>query len=332
MFSTLIENVRGERRMRKILGVAFALAFVLLSIMTSVHGLIGTGVGAPDFTLNDVQGNSHTLSAQFGKVVLIEFFFTTSTPCQESVPELKAVRAAFGSELVMWSLDAWDTVAVLQNWETTYTLTWPDLVDNLNINGEYGIVGVPTFIIIDKVGVVQFTHLGWSAGINATLITEIQSLILAPPATIESCDSGGVAKDTFQLSDYVYAKGANYAPSKTYDVYVVADTTWVDGMAIPAAVPCTATTVTSDPNGNVPATLLWSPNLTPGGYDIVVDVNGNGKYDAGVDVLYDNNVQVTAGLFVIPEVYLGTILGLAAFFMAFGTYFMHKRRLLPRQF
>jgi PKD repeat protein len=150
--------------------------------------------------------------------------------------------------------------------------------------------------------------------------------------TIRSCDSGGVAKDTFQQGDAVYANGGDYLPDSWYTVYVVADTTWVDGMAIPARIPGTATSVFSDEEGGVPAQLLWNHPLAPGKYDIVVDVNGNGKYDADVDALADNHVQVTAGFFVIPEVYLGTILGLAAFFMAFGTYFMHKRRLLLRQF
>lgn len=146
------------------------------------------------------------------------------------------------------------------------------------------------------------------------------------PPTIESCDSTGVKKDTFVLSDEVYATGTGYQPSTTYDVYLVEDVTWVDGMAIPPGVPGTATSISSDATGDVPATLLWSGPLVAGKYDIVVDVDGDGLYYAEADALDDNDIEVTAGFFVIPEFWLGTILGLAGCFAAFGVFHVSKRK------
>jgi PKD repeat protein len=146
------------------------------------------------------------------------------------------------------------------------------------------------------------------------------------PMTIESCDSTGAKKDTFQLSDEVYATGTGYSASTTYDVYLVEDVTWVDGMAIPARVPGTTTSISSDATGNVPATLLWSDPLVLGKYDIVVDVDGDGLYYAESDALDDNDIQVTAGFFVIPEFWLGTILALAGCFAAFGVFHVIKRK------
>lgn len=147
-----------------------------------------------------------------------------------------------------------------------------------------------------------------------------------PPVTIESCDSTGAQKDTFQLSDDVYATGTGYAPSTTYDVYLVEDVTWVDGMAIPPRVLGTTASISSDATGNVPATLLWSDPLVLGKYDIVVDVDGDGLYYAESDALDDNDIDVTAGFFVIPEFWLGTILGLAGCFAAFGVFRLSKRQ------
>jgi hypothetical protein len=152
--------------------------------------------------------------------------------------------------------------------------------------------------------------------------TEIQ--ILLP--TIESCNSTGDKKDTFMVGDKVYANGTGYRPQTTYDVYVVEDVTWVDGMAIPPRVVGTATTVTSDPSGNVPATLLWSDPLTPGKYDIIVDVDGDGLYYGEVDALDDNDIKVTAGFFVVPEP--GVIVGLFTCFSALGMFFVYKRKRL----
>lgn len=148
--------------------------------------------------------------------------------------------------------------------------------------------------------------------------------------TIESCDSVGANKDIFQLSDEVYTTGTGYTASKTYDVYLVEDVMWADGMAIPPRVPGTATTVTSDASGNVPAILLWSDPLTPGKYDIIVDVNGDGLYYAESDALDDNDIEVTAGFFVIPEVAIGSIMVVAAMFAALGL-FAYKKKYAPKQ-
>jgi len=152
---------------------------------------------------------------------------------------------------------------------------------------------------------------------------------VAPAPTIESCDLVGVQKDTFDLDETVYVTGSGYAPSivavTTYDIHVVNDVTWSDGMPIPDRVPGTATTVTSDSLGNISPTPVWSDPLTPGKYDIVVDVNGNGDYDEGIDALDDMDIQETAGFFVIPEYVLGTIVGLIACFAAFGVFLRFRR-------
>jgi len=58
---------------------------------------------------------------------------------------------------------------------------------------------------------------------------------------------------------------------------------------------------------------------------MIVDVNGNGEYDEGIDALDDFDVG-TAGFQVIPEYWFGTIMGLTICFAAFVTYYMPKRR------
>jgi outer membrane protein assembly factor BamB len=103
--------------------------------------------------------------------------------------------------------------------------------------------------------------------------------------TVESADISGATQDVFQTGDSVYAVGSGYSATTTYDLYVVEDTTWVDGMAIPSRVAGTETSVTTDGSGDIPAgTLIWTSSVE-GEYDIVVDVGGNGQYDASTDGL-----------------------------------------------
>jgi hypothetical protein len=134
--------------------------------------------------------------------------------------------------------------------------------------------------------------------------------------TVESANNAGTPQDIFQPADPIYAIGSGYTPSTTYDLYVVLDTTWTDGMVIPARVTGTETSVTTDGSGNIAAgILIWSSSVA-GQYDMVVDVNGNGNYDAGTDAL-DSNMSV--GFEEIPEfstiaLPVASILGLLFFF------------------
>lgn len=145
---------------------------------------------------------------------------------------------------------------------------------------------------------------------------------LAP--SIESCDSTGTRKDSFNLADTVYANGSGYSASTTYDLYIVGDVaTWSDSADIPT--PVIAIKVSSDSSGKILPTAVWNKPLALGKYDIVVDVNGNGKYDAGVDALDDNDIKVTAGFLVIPEYPMGTILGLTGCLVALGVFSISKR-------
>jgi hypothetical protein len=79
------------------------------------------------------------------------------------------------------------------------------------------------------------------------------------------------------------------------------------------------------PNGMIAPTLTWAAPLVPGKYDIVVDVNNNTQYDVGIDTLDDNDIEVTAGFFVIPEVAIGSVMAIASMFTALVGYLGLKR-------
>ena len=116
---------------------------------------------------------------------------------------------------------------------------------------------------------------------------------------IESTDASGNIKDTFAKSEPVYLTGSGYIANTIYDVYIVEDTTWVDGMTIPSPVPGTITTIVADSDGKIDPTLAWSSALI-GTYDVIVDEGGDGFYDACSDPLDDMDVN-GAGFEAIPE-------------------------------
>jgi hypothetical protein len=142
---------------------------------------------------------------------------------------------------------------------------------------------------------------------------------------IESSDATGIKKDSFNIGEAVYLMGTGCTPSTTYNIYVVADVDWTDGLAIPTRIPGTATQVSSDVSGNILPTEVWSSPQTLGKYDMIVDVNNNGMYDQGIDALDDGDIQTTAGLLVIPEYQLAALLGFTGL-TALEAFFLSKRK------
>jgi hypothetical protein len=146
---------------------------------------------------------------------------------------------------------------------------------------------------------------------------------------IESCDSAGNTKDTFNPGDKVYVKGSGLEPGLSYYIYIVVDhEPWVRGRTKKddLTIICEVY-VTVDENGyieNQPV-LIWD-SASPGYYDIWADCTMAGAswtYDASDDL--DNFDVGTAGFFVIPEIPLGVTAVLAACFAGLGV------RQLPRK-
>ncbi len=145
---------------------------------------------------------------------------------------------------------------------------------------------------------------------NFTLTTNFQ--------TCQTCDSTGTSKSSFDPGDDVYFAATGLSTSTTYPLYVVQDVSaWTIDTTIPTRISDTATSVTTDSSGNIAPTDIYS-NAKAGKYDVVVDVNSNGKYDSG-DLLVDN-VVTSAGLFVLPEYTFGALIALGACFVAFIAY------------
>jgi hypothetical protein len=157
---------------------------------------------------------------------------------------------------------------------------------------------------------------------NSTITWNWQIQAPAKP-TVESCDSTGAKQDVFSSTETVYITGAGYPENQTFNLYIVNATTWVDGAAIPDRIQGTATSVSSTPSGNISITMVLNESLVSGNYDVLVDVNGTGKYNAQFDPLYSFQIVSPTES---PEYIFGTILGLTGCFAALGVFRVYKRK------
>ena len=127
-----------------------------------------TGNAAPDFTLPATDNTQHTLSAQKGKVVLVEFMAPWCPHCQADAPEFNKLHDTYkdkGVQIYAVSATAWGkdyqppdvkppiTMQDMIWFRDTFNVQYPMLFDpELKASNAYKIEYYPTVYIIDKAG------------------------------------------------------------------------------------------------------------------------------------------------------------------------------------
>lgn len=126
---------------------------------------IGTAIGmtAPDFTLEDLDGRSVSLSDFRGQVVLLNFWASWCLPCRISMPGLKELHNRYkdqGLVTVGVSLDRTGEAAADYLAEHGYghiIALWESLSAAQEVSRAYGIAGIPHTFLIDREGIIRFS-------------------------------------------------------------------------------------------------------------------------------------------------------------------------------
>jgi len=185
-------------------------ALLLVSFAVApVIALLPNGQQAPNFTLADLSGTSHSLTDYRGKVVVIDFFGADCTPCINSakndlVPLYNTYYRNDGRvQFLSVEVTGASAAHTSSNFVQPTGITWPVLVGGTsNLLSSYGSTSTPTVYVLD------------SAGNVALATTSIDSSTLK--STIDKLASSGsgtgpavCAQDANSLD--VFVQGADHA-------------------------------------------------------------------------------------------------------------------------
>lgn len=148
------------------------LTAILVMILTS--GLLITGcatgseptatVGkaAPDFELQNLDGQSISLSDLKGKPVLINFWATWCGPCVSEMPYIQEIYGEWsGKGLMVLAINMGESSSKVEQFLQDHNLSLPVLLDTKAVVARmYVKRGIPTTVFIDKEGIIREIVIG----------------------------------------------------------------------------------------------------------------------------------------------------------------------------
>jgi thiol-disulfide isomerase/thioredoxin len=144
-------------------------------------------VGSFAPTWKDVEAVSgsfpQSVGAVRGRVVLLDFWATWCAPCRVVIPKLDALQARYGAQgLTVLGVSTEDTADVA-TFTQRMAMRYGVAVDkHAQTTRSYGVVSLPTLVVIDKRGVVRDVSVGYDSGADARLEAMVRSLLAEPAA------------------------------------------------------------------------------------------------------------------------------------------------------
>jgi len=123
----------------------------------------------PDFTLENLDGNLVELYKEVGDgPILLSFWATWCKPCLEELNEYKQIYSEYkdkGFKMYAISTDDENTVAKVKPLVKSKGYNFPVLLDtNSDAVRLYYAQSVPYSVILDKKGMIIYSHLGYMKG------------------------------------------------------------------------------------------------------------------------------------------------------------------------
>jgi cytochrome c biogenesis protein CcmG, thiol:disulfide interchange protein DsbE len=120
------------------------------------------GAPAPQIALPVVGGGTSDLSADRGKVVLVNFWATWCEPCKSEMPGLQRLADELRQQpFRLYSVDLQEEAPQIEAFEQQYGLSLYALIDaDGDVVRAYGVRALPSTFLIDQRGILHLQRLG----------------------------------------------------------------------------------------------------------------------------------------------------------------------------
>jgi peroxiredoxin len=143
-----------------LLGVVGIATWALQGGIAPSRGAPRIGARAPNFTIENVDGTTVSLSDYRGKTVILNFWATWCLPCRSEMPAIEAT-ARSRPDVVVLAVDVQEGVVPVRDYTRELGLTFKPLLDTSGqVTSLYHVDVLPTSFFIGPDGTIRAMNVG----------------------------------------------------------------------------------------------------------------------------------------------------------------------------
>ncbi|WP_300662945.1 TlpA disulfide reductase family protein [Fluviicola sp.] len=127
------------------------------------YKLLENGTVAPKINGTIFPNYDDTIELSVGKVMILDFWFTTCMPCIKAIPDLNRLKQKYKDKIEIIGINPFENQlrhqAKIEQFLQRTPMDYPILLVN-EVPEEYNIQGFPTLYVIDQHGKVRFSSMG----------------------------------------------------------------------------------------------------------------------------------------------------------------------------
>ncbi|PYZ94462.1 alkyl hydroperoxide reductase [Salipaludibacillus keqinensis] len=139
-----------------------AIGYTFYNHFSTERGLVDQGDIAPNFVLEDMEGNRLELADLQGEGVYVNFWATYCTYCRDKMAYLQEYYEEYEQEGVkIVSINVNETTLQVERHQQRQGLSYPLFIDrNMLVSNAYGVSSLPATFLIDENGQVIERQIG----------------------------------------------------------------------------------------------------------------------------------------------------------------------------
>ena len=153
--------------------------------------VVKIGEDMADGDLYDLEGNLHHLSELKGKYLLLDFWSSGCGPCIMAIPEMGELQQKYVDKLTIVSLSS-DTEKTWKAASARHKMIWKNWSDKKQTGGlyaQYGVRGIPHYVLISPEGKMVDTWSGYGKG---SLLQKLRPYMYPKPVMTMEKKEGGL--------------------------------------------------------------------------------------------------------------------------------------------
>jgi peroxiredoxin len=137
---------------------------------------------APDFSLIDINAQTHHLSDYRGQVVLVNFWATWCPPCRDEMPSMQRLWETLKEKgFTILAIDVGENGEQILPFVMEHDLEFPILMDpNSKTARAWSVRGMPTSFLVDPQGNLAFQAIGGREWDDPAIIEIIEKMLAKP--------------------------------------------------------------------------------------------------------------------------------------------------------